>query len=283
MGRRTTKGYRACNAPECRRLVAPGRAVILDTRTGRPRRLRFCSDECRQHHLAASRGRVCLACGQRFIRKSAVSTETVCPSCLAAGPERRLSLTAKSMAHLPGSYVEVDVVCPWCQQVHRTRSHLTGVTADDVNEILAIDPSAARLVRKFHPECRREAKNIFSGMRSSARDRGAYCGEPGQPLVTLADVCRLHQTTCCELCEVELSKPIRGLAAASDTGESDHTTPIAIGGMHARFNLRRLCHDCNRSRPRDGTDVCAWYSQVSDHREFGDPAAAGFISVSKAA
>lgn len=55
----------------------------------------------------------------------------------------------------------------------------------------------------------------------------------------------------CPLCGVAFGED----ACAADGRQFDHVIPINAGGPHKIENIRVICATCNRSRPRDGSDL----------------------------
>lgn len=62
---------------------------------------------------------------------------------------------------------------------------------------------------------------------------------------------RKTETTHCELCGIELDS---NGSKYPNGKQLDHITPLNVGGMHTKDNIRFICLKCNVSRPHDGSD-----------------------------
>jgi hypothetical protein len=60
-----------------------------------------------------------------------------------------------------------------------------------------------------------------------------------------------EDTTHCILC----GKQMNDNSKYPDGKELDHIIPLCINGTHTINNVRYICSKCNRTRPRDGSDL----------------------------
>lgn len=61
-----------------------------------------------------------------------------------------------------------------------------------------------------------------------------------------------NSTAHCSLCGIKMDN---NGSKYPNGKQLDHITPISVGGLHMRNNVRFICMKCNLERPKDGSDI----------------------------